>query len=374
MKRLLAGASIVAVLAGLIVFADYRFGLRDALFPVATGACGSHPSSSFELPDYKGLNYGTPPTVSGAFVGTRWLRASEWPKVEPALKADVDFIAQNELGRVVRLFVGLDQAMIWDERRGFLGYDAGSLDRFQTALDLFQARGIRLIVVLFDDEEASSPGNFRSWALDGAHSAMRNNYLRAVDAFLRRFGSSPVVAGWDLFNEPYNSIGRRGETPGQTAGGFHYADSVVHNWLRDLYRVARCAAPGAWFTASDTTDLYWHSPPDVSLYADVVDFYDMHVYDDNPRVRDWRAFLHKPYLLGEVAASVENEHYRDQALNSRTVRFMLEHGATAGVSAVLAQAPDGLLFPSDRRGLTATGLVLACFDDARIARRSGCGG
>jgi hypothetical protein len=366
-KRLIAGAAAVAVLAGLIVFADYRYGLRDAVFPVTTGGCGSQPSSSFDLPDYKGLNYGTPPTAAGTFVGTRWLRADEWPKVEPALKADLDYIKENDLGQLVRLFVGLDQAMIWDERRGFAGYDAPSLDRFQAALDIFQTHRMKLIVVLFDDEEASSPGNFRPSALDGFHPAMRNNYLRAVASFLRRFGSSPVVAGWDLFNEPYNSLGRRGETPGQAAGGFHYPDSVVHGWLRDLYRVARCAAPGAWFTASDTTDLYWHGAADVGLYDDVVDFYDMHVYDDNPRVRDWKAFLHKPYLLGEVAASIEDKHYRDQALNSRTVRFMLEHGADAGVSAVLAQAPDGLLFPSDRSGLTETGLVLACFGNASAA-------
>ena len=367
MKRLVAGAAVVVILAGLILLADYRYGLRDALTGVPTRECGSYPRSSFNLPDYKGLNYGTPPTTSGAFVGTRWLRADEWPKVEPALRADLDFIEKKQLGHLVRLFVGLDQVMVWDDSRGFVGYDARGLDRFQAALDMFQEHGMDLIVVLFDDEEASSPGNFRSSALDGFHPAMRNNYLRAVDVFLRRFGSSPAVVGWDLFNEPYNSIGRRGETPGQMTGGFHYADSVVHAWLRDLYRVARCAAPDAWFTASDTTDLYWHNPPDASLYDDVVDFYDMHVYDDNPRVRDWKAFLQKPYLLGEVAASVEDKHYRDQALTSQTVRFMLEHGAAAGVSAVLAQAPDGLLFPPDRRQLTETGFVLACFGNANAA-------
>jgi hypothetical protein len=325
-------------------------------------SCAPPGQRTFQLPSANGLNYGAPLTASGQYLGAQWLRPADWHAARPALEADLDFIAASRLGSVQRIFVGLDQLMVWDPRTGFVRFDEASLDDFGQALRAFDERGLKTVVVLYDQEETSNPGNFRFEALDGHHAAMRRGYLEATAQFMRRFGSAPAVAGWDLFNEAYNSLGSEGglsRPPGSGPVSPGYPDSTVHAWLRDLYNTAHCAAPSAWLTVSDTTELYWNDRPDVAKYEDVVDFYDIHVYDDHPQLRAWRSVLRKPYMLGEVAASTEDDHYRDQSLNAPVVGFWLDHGREAGLSAVLAHAADGVVFPPDRSGLTPTGALVA---------------
>src|SRR5207245_4089447 len=130
------------------------------------------------------------------------------PSARPRFQADLDFIVSHKLGSVTRLFVGLDQLMVWDRSRGFVRYKEAALDNFAQALDMLDVHHIRAFVVLFDQEEVSSPGNFHFDALDGSHPAMRAGYLRALDIFLRRFGSRSTTIGCDLFNQPYHILGR----------------------------------------------------------------------------------------------------------------------------------------------------------------------
>ncbi len=369
----LADLGLIALvgLVGLGSFVGYQNLdlISDTVAGFRPTSCPSASLPPFDMPSIKGLNYGTPSTADGEYVGTQWLRsgtgvADHWAEVKPALEADLNFIRDQDMGRVARIFIGLDQLMVWDPRRGFVGFRPASLDHFRETLEMFDARGMKVIVVLYDQEEVESLGNFHFEALDGAHPAMRNNYLRATEIFMRQFGSSQTVIGWDLFNEPYNSLGRDGKLPRPPAANPvspNYSRVTVHDWLRDLYAVAKCASPSAWLTFSDTTDLYWKDRPDVSKYDDAVDFYDIHVYDDHPRLRDWKHLLHKPYLIGEAAADVSGQHYEDQRLNSAAIRFLLEHAQEAGVRAVLAQSDSYNIIPADRSGPTATGLVLKNF-------------
>jgi hypothetical protein len=313
------------------------------------------------VPTLAGLNYGVPHTVSGGWVGTQWLRPDYWEATRPALASDLNFIEQRNLGRVLRIFVGLDQTMVWDPNQGFVGFDETALQHFTQALDMFDAHAIRVVVVLYDQEEVGSSGNFHFEALDGHHPAMRRNYLRAAEEFLRRFGSIQTVIGWDLFNEAYNSLGADGQLPKPPHAdpvSPNYSDQVVHDWLRDLYRAAKQGAPTAQLTVSDTTELYWNPDPDLSKYDDVVDFYDIHVYDDNPKYPDWSSLLHRPYIVGEAGASTANRHLDDQAINSKAVDYLLRHSQLAGVSTVLVQ---GEVFPATRDSLTPTGAALADF-------------
>jgi hypothetical protein len=333
------------------------------------GACAQGAQQPLTVPSIDGLNYGEPSTVDGRFVGTEWLRSGtgdgdHWSETQPALAADLDFIRQNNLGHVQRIFLGLDQTMRWDGTNGFVGFYEPTLQNFQQALDMFQAHDMKVIVVLYDQEVVRSHGNFHFEALDGRHQTMRDNYLRATDQFLRRFGSSPTVVGWDLFNEAYNSLGTDGglpKPPGDDPVSPNYSGETVHTWIHDLYRVAKCAAPQVNFTVSDTTELYWHDNPDLSKYQDSVDFYDIHIYDDRPHVPDWKSRLHKPIVLGEVAASTDQQHYRDQSINPAVLRFWLEQARQAGLSAVLAHSSDNNVYPTDRTGLTPSGRVISDF-------------
>src|SRR5438477_1773488 len=346
-RRLILVSLAVALLAAIALSAVHHFVRQDAaLLPVPSAA---------------GLNYGMPHDASGNWVGTEWLQSGYWPETRPALGADLDFIQRHNLGRLQRIFVGLDQAMVWDEARGFNGFDAAALEHFSTALDMFDAHGMKVIVVVYDQEVVGSAGNFHFAALDGKHTAMRQGYLRATEQFFRRFGGRDTVAGWDLFNEAYNSLGTDGRMPqpphaDPVSPG--YSDSVVHGWLRDLYHAARLGSPSARLTVSDATELYWNPDPDVSKYEDVVDFYDVHVYDDNPHYPDWRSTLQKPYIVGEAGASTVGAHYEDQTLNSQAVTYLMQHAQAAGVSAVLVH---GDAFTTSTDSLTPTGTALADF-------------
>src|SRR5437588_7377174 len=221
-------AVIVAGVVGVVLLAPQP----------APSACAAPGPRTFDLTAATGLNYGTPSGRGGEFLGTRWLQPREWRLARPAFQADLDLIEADHLGSVQRVFVGLDQLMVWDRDTGFVRFDEAGLDDFAQAMRVLDAHGMRAIVVLYDQEETASPGNFRFEALDGRHPAMRRGYLAATAEFLRRFGSLPTVVGWDLFNEAYNSLGVDGGLPRPPADGPvspGYPDAAVHAWLRDLY-------------------------------------------------------------------------------------------------------------------------------------------
>lgn len=329
--------------------------------------------STFAFPSLKGLNYGLPLARDGSWVGTTWLRSDfgfqdHWPDVRDHMSADLDFIQAHHLGQVVRLFIGLDQLMEWDPNRGFSGFRRSSLANFETVLTLFDAHNLRMVAVLYDQEVTSSPGNFRIEALDGRHSTMRTNYLRATQLFLEQFGSRSTVLAWDLFNEAYTSLGPDGNLPMPPAAdpvSPHYSNEVVHAFLHELYLIGKQAAPSARFTVSDAT-LYWNRQLDLWRYSDILDLYDIHIYDDHPSFPDLRGTLDKPFFVGEAGAATLDFHYRDQHIDPGVVRYLLEHAEGAGALAVLVHSiSDQNVFPATQDRLTPTGLVLADFTAGR---------
>lgn len=328
--------------------------------------CASRASGSLALGSDKGLNYGTPPGPDAEYVGLTWLRSDlgsddNWPLAEQGLQATLPFIQREHLGQVLRVFVGLDQIMVWKGGR-FQGLDAAGIHHFRTALQLFQSNRLHVIPVLFDQEQQSSPGNFRYWALDGSHPDLRAGYLEAAREFVRTFGSDPTIAAWDLFNEPYNSLSRDGglatpPAPDPVSAG--YSDPVVHRWMDDLYHAAKCAAPKAWFTFSDTTALEGDHP-DAALYAGCVDFYDIHEYESNPHIPGWKRVLKKPIILGEVGSPREAPSYSlNPTLNAQVVSFWLSQAHQAGVSAVLVEDDKGTVYTPNLTSLTRTGVALS---------------
>jgi hypothetical protein len=337
-----------SVAAASFTLRSIAFVCAFALVATLPAACGSSastplpspPPGAFRVPTAAGLNYGMPRTRDGKWLGTRWLQGKNWPSARESFIRDLDGIRSNHLGSVLRLFIGLDQLMVWDPEQGFQGFDETALEDLQDAFGIVDSHQMRLIVVLYDQEEQSSAGNFHYEALDGRHPGMRAGYVQATQQFMARFGNTAGVAGWDLFNEAYNSLGTEGGLPRPPAAdpvSPNYDDGTVHRWLKDLYGAARRGAPGAWLTVSDTTDLYWKHPPDPARYADVVDFYDIHVYDDHPRYPDWKGSLKKPYIVGEAGASVRGSHFDDQTIDPPVLKYLLDNASQAGVRTVLAQ-------------------------------------
>ena len=361
----LALATLLATVLGSCAAPRAGGGPSPAATRAASPAGTGQAQAVLGLPSIKGLNYGVPRTAGGNWLGTRWLRSGSgsdggWDAARPRLQADLDFIVAHHLGQVQRLFIGLDQLMVWSSSNGFVRFDDAALRNLDQALDMFDSHQLKVIAVVFDQEEVSSPGNFHFQALDGRHPDMRANYLKAVEQFFGRFGSRPTVAAWDLFNEAYNSLGTEGglrKPPGEDPVSPNYPTRTVHAWIKDLYQTAKRAAPQAWFTVSDTTELYWKDRPDTAKYDDAVDFYDIHVYDDHLSPKDWQRNLHKPYLLGEVAGDVDHG-FKDQSVNSRVVSFWLSHARALGITAVLAHASEEAVYSLWSGTLTPTGRVV----------------
>lgn len=357
--------------------AGFLFGVLALTAPVGP-ACGgtqqAAPRPLAEFPSLAGVNYGEPRTLDGTWVGSRWLRSGTghfdyWPQVRPAFERDLQRIEQLGLGRVLRIFIGLDQMMAWDSQTGYAGFDSHAMANLAEAFDMLDSHGDRAIAVLYDQEEVASLGNFHFQALDGSHPEMRAGYVRATEEFMRRFGSRHTVIGWDLFNEAYNSLGSEGQLarpPAADPVSPNYSTATVHAWLRDLYLAAKRGSPTAWLTASDTTELYWRRSPDLRLYDGVLDFYDVHVYDDHPAYPDWKRLLPKPYIVGEAGASVSGAHYDDQTRNPPVLRYLLDNAQSAGVQVVLAH---GHLLTAGGE-LTPSGQVLASY----IAKHPAGGG
>jgi hypothetical protein len=321
-------------------------------------------SRQLQFPSFKGIDYAVPRAQNGLYVGTEWLgvkgtRAS-WAEVRPSIVADANFMRQNHLGNVLRISIGLDQLVQWNDQMQYVGLDELGLQHFADALSIFAENDIKIIGILFLQEDPDSAGNFRFQALDGNHPNMRSGYLKAEADFLRRFGGNPTIVAWDIFNEAYNVLTLDGGITEATARAKHlptYSDQVVYTWLQDLYHTAKKAAPDAWFTVSDATDLY-RARPNLSKYAGVVDYYDIHVYDDHPHIGNWKTQFDKPFIIGEAGAS----QFRNQAANAPAVQTILDEAWQAGAKAVLLHSiEDHNLFPASRIGLTASGNILAAF-------------
>jgi hypothetical protein len=322
--------------------------------------CAPASPPPFSPPSYKGINYGSPDiTVRGDYVGLEWLRSGTgkddfWTPSRVQFQSDLDYFQQQHLGKVIRLFFGLDQAMKFDPKTGFRAFYPQVLDNFDRALAMVSAHGMKAIVVVYDEEDPrTNLGEFHFEALDGKHADMRAGYLRALSLFMQRFGENPAVLGWDLFNEAYNVLTNAGGLPPP-----RYDWGTVHQWLRDLYRAAKCAAPKAWLTVSDATELYHKDPPDAEAYNGAVDFYDVHVYSDNANLRDYR-YLHMPIIVGEAGAQLDSKFIPDRTKDASALQTLLQRGRGAGVSLVLAHAQDHLLFSAPPRRLTDAGEVLA---------------
>jgi hypothetical protein len=317
----------------------------------------------------KGLNYGIPLARHGDWLGTTWLRSDtgfddHWTDAAPQIAADLDFVQQHHLGRVIRVFIGLDQLMEWNDTTGYTGFHEPSVANFERVLSLFGAHGLQMLAVLYDQEERASPGNFHFQALDGHHAGMRAGYLQATQTFLARFASDPTIVAWDLFNEAYGSLGPDAGHPRPPAPdpvSPNYPDTVVHDFLRDLYMAAKRGAPKAWLTISDG-NLYVQPAPDLSRFDDILDFYDVHIYDDHPALSGLRGALDKPFIIGEAGASLRGNHLHDERIEAGVVRDFLEHGSGAGALTVLIHSiSDQNIFPATHDRLTPAGEVLSGF-------------
>jgi len=298
---------------------------------VAFGPSLAKPNSLTGV-SYTGSNYYAPAAKFTHCRRWTWLQATCYrnpmarENVPRQLTSDLRFIVRHQQGTFQRVWISIDELMVWNRRTGFIRYDGQALANVDDALRRFAALGIKVDLVLLQYAKGTGELNqFHPEALDGRHPAMRAGYLRAIKRFIVRLSLDPVVASTvavvDLENEPYFALeeyfqkGRRYLGRWTACWNGRQVDSdcvdqtIIHPWLKDLYRVARLASNNFLYTVSDTGRLLQSDPERqrywIGMYP--VDVFDIHMYDDKPALDAARwataSDLPKVWFAGEVGCA-----------------------------------------------------------------------
>lgn len=114
----------------------------------------------------------------------------------------LDDLIANWRINVVRVQIGDDANM--DGLTG-AGYDAMMESQFQlldSVLPLFAARGLKMVFILYSPpggfETRGSPSHYKMFS----DSTLQNDFIAKWQQIMTRYGSNPVIAGFDLVNEP----------------------------------------------------------------------------------------------------------------------------------------------------------------------------
>jgi hypothetical protein len=146
----------------------------------------------------------------GDFGTNAWHPSGVFADVDRAWLADRLHAARAVGVSAVRWFVFCDgRAGIRFDADGWpLGVDDGVYGDLETALGLVADADLRLVPVLFDFQWCARRRVVRGVQLGGRSSLLaatdaREALLdRIVSPVLERFGQSPVILAWDVFNEP----------------------------------------------------------------------------------------------------------------------------------------------------------------------------
>ena len=162
---------------------------------------------------YAGVDYYDPTDYFTHCADYTWLQArcydnpSNPDPPRTQLISDLNFVTANHLGTTQRVWISLDQLMKWKHGAGFVGFRRGVLRNVDDMLALYRKYGLKVVLVVYVYDGAAQLNEFRAWALDGNHPAIRRSYLHALRLFLTRLSgnntdvaTTPII---ELANEPY---------------------------------------------------------------------------------------------------------------------------------------------------------------------------
>jgi hypothetical protein len=330
-----------------------------------------------------GVNYYDPTSYFTHCADFTYLTQSCWNNQSIAdpprqqLLSDLKFVTSQHIGSLQRVWISLDQLMLWNPQSGFDGWRPGALHRVDDMLAIYRQFHVQVILVLFVYDGVSGWKNqFHPEAVDGQHAAMRAGYLRAEKQFLRHISQNPTdVAAMpvvELATEVYYQLEMFFDNPDRL-GAFQNCRSgsrtnwdcvdrtIIHPWLKDLYRTARSASTAFLYTFADTGRLfhdyaYWNS-----MYPQ--DVIDEHLYDNAPwdhakLYANGREFT-KQWLATEVGCSSGNVYCTYSGTRSTAVdSWWLDNLPKDGAKSVLVECHvTAWLYPngSSSQVLTATG-------------------
>ncbi|HEX6211555.1 MAG TPA: hypothetical protein VF136_12305, partial [Methylomirabilota bacterium] len=204
--------------------------------------------------------------------------------------------------RVVRWFALCDgrAGVRFDDDGTPRGLDPLVWRDLDAALGLIDAAGLQLLPVLLDYLWCAPARRVNGVTLGGRRSSISHPRQRAalldavIDPLVSRYGGEPVIAGWDLLNEPeWVTFG---------AGTWRPLDSVSQGTMRRFLRdaAARVHAGAVQPVTVGSASARW-----LGLVRGLgLDFYQVHWYEPlerrAPLARPVRALgCDRPVLLGE---------------------------------------------------------------------------
>lgn len=344
---------------------------------LTTGAVGAVPAvgaAPARLPvGYAGVDYYEPSNYFTHCADYTWLQAScynsptlgDTPRQQ--LISDLTFIRSRKIVKTMRLWISLDQLMLWNQQTGFAGYAPGALANLDDVLSIFHQYRVRAVLVLFSYASTPLINEFRPEALDGLHPAMRAGYIRAVRVFMRHLAANPIDRATapliELQNEPYYQLEEYFKDParlGAYQGCAHVTVTdwgcvdtrIIHPWLKALYRAARSAAPhGFYYSFSDTGRMFEKYAYWSRMYPG--DIINEHVYDSTPAIHrnlySRGRFFRKPWIVTEAGCNVGAVSCTYDGTNAAVAdNWWLRHLAKFGAQSVMLESsttlwtyPDG---------------------------------
>ncbi|HEV3310732.1 MAG TPA: hypothetical protein VG815_09455 [Chloroflexota bacterium] len=310
------------------------------------------------------------------------------------LASDLSFVHAAHLGRLLRVWVSLDQLMRWNAKDGFSGFVPARLANLDAALQSFSRHHVKVDLVLFVYSRAKQStwvNQFRPQALDGLHETMRARYLLALRFIIQHLAGNSsdarTVKVIDLQTEPYFQLEQYFRSAASVGVFISCLNSgtvstscvdqkIIDPWVTDMYRTARAASTHFLYTESDTGRLLSTSPTAQSYWMSMyhVDVYDIHMYDSAPWNHEslWATALHlrKPWFVGEAGCASGAAACTYGGLRAGPVdQWWLTNLPRYRAQSVLIESHVTLWsYPSGYRSqsLTVTGIVLECRTDPAL--------
>lgn len=356
---LIALIALLGLLTFLIVTATFTFKdkIYESLFHKPLSNAASNPTISFNNSGstcklnigplgYQEITIGSLSTYSNTGYPTKGLSSNIYKICHDQFLKDIDFLGQNHIS-TIRLWPILSQFAYDFSTNSYKDITFNgdgtipNINNFDEILNALAKNNIKARLTLNSMISGCGPTN-HSWRNKEFYfnsdlvnnQILQDQYITSLKQFLSRYSNNPAIDSYDLGNELSYMVSSKGTicgwsqdptddlkfdevpAPGLSPTDQNYLPNLK-NFLKKIYSAAKQADPNHPVTFS------FGNPYDNltqttfrDFFKDVVDFYDIHAYSQNP----YSFYTNlpgydKPLSHGEVGVGDDNPFYDSTGVN-----------------------------------------------------------